>query len=126
MAGPFIFIGTHQIREGQLEAFKKDCRDLVRVVEESEPQLHSFNFFFNQDESEVTVVQVHPDAQSMLTHMQVAHEHITQSSEQQLITKDVHIYGVPNETVLGMIENLSQEGTPLDVKPLHFAGFTRA
>ena len=126
MADPFIFIGTHQIAAGKLDEFKRDCRELVEIVERHEPQLLSFNFYFNEDESEVSVVQVHPDADSMLFHMQVAHEHITEAAEEQLVTKDIQIFGAPNEVVLGMIEQLSQSGVPLIVKPKHFSGFTRS
>ena len=125
MAEPFIFIGTHQIAEGKLDEFKRDCQDLVEIVARNEPQLLSFNFYFNEDESEVSVVQVHPDADSMLFHMQVAHEHISQAAEEQLVTRDIQIFGPPNEAVLGMIDQLSQSGVPLIVKPKHFSGFTR-
>jgi hypothetical protein len=125
MPGPFIFIGTHTIREGQLDEFKKDCQALTELVREKEPRLLSLNFFFNEDETEVSVVQVHPDADSMLFHMQVAREHITDASEEQLLTKEIQLYGEPNEAVMGMIEQLSQSGTPLTVKPNHFAGFVR-
>ena len=126
MSKPFIFIGTHQIAEGKLDEFKRDCQQLVEVVERNEPQLLSFNFYFSEDEGEVSVVQVHPDADSMLLHMQVAREHITEAAEEQLITRDIQISGPPNDTVLGMIEQLSQSGVPLIVKPKHLAGFTRA
>jgi quinol monooxygenase YgiN len=122
---PFIFVGTHRIREGKLEEFKRDCRKLVEVVQEHEPQLMSFNFYFNEDETEVSVVQVHPDADSMLLHMQVAREHITQATEEQLITKEIQVFGSPNDAVSGMIEQLTQSGVPVHVKPNHFAGFTR-
>ena len=125
MAEPFIFIGTHQIAEGKLDEFKRDCQDLVEIVARNEPQLLSFKFYFNEDESEVSVVQVHPDADSMLFHMQVAHEHISQAAEEQLVTRDIQIFGPPNEAVLGMIDQLSQSGVPLIVKPKHFSGFTR-
>jgi quinol monooxygenase YgiN len=126
MSEPFIFIGTHRIAEGKLDEFKRDCQELVEVVERNEPQLLSFNFYFSEDETEVSVVQVHPDADSMLLHVQVAREHITEAAEEQLITKDIQIFGPPNDAVLAMIEQLSQSGVPLIVKPEHFAGFTRA
>ena len=71
MSGPFIFVGTHRVKEGKLEEFRATAIDLAEVVEEREPQLHGFNFFLNEDETEATVVQVHPDAGSMLVHMQV-------------------------------------------------------
>jgi len=125
MSEPSIFIGTHRIADGKLDEFKRDARELVSVVEREETRLLAFNFYFNQDESEVTVVQVHPDADSMLFHMQVAREHITASTEDQLVTKEIQIFGAPNEAVRGMIEQLTQAGVSLSAKPRHFAGFTR-
>ena len=126
MSGPFVFIGTHRIADGQLEAFKRDAHALVQLVREREPQLLAFNFFFNEDETEVSVVQVHPDADSMLTHMQVAKEHITEATETLLSTKDIQIYGATNEAVVGMISQLTQAGVPITVKPVHLDGFTRS
>lgn len=124
--GPFVFIGTHRINEGKREEFKKDCRELVELVKREEPRLISFSIFFNEDETEVSVIQVHPDADSMMFHMQVAQEHITQSAEEQLVTKDIQIYGPPNDAVTRMIRELTQSGAPLIVKPNIYAGFTRS
>jgi hypothetical protein len=55
--------------------------------------------------------------------MQVVREHITHASDEQLVTKDIQIYGTPNDMVLGMIKELSQSGVPIRVKPNHHAGF---
>ena len=126
MSEPFIFIGTHTIREGKLEDFKKSCGELVELAEANEPRLIAFNLYANEDETEVTVVLVHPDADSMLLHMQVAHEHIEKATEELLDTRDFQIYGPPNDAVLGMIRELSQAGVPLIVKPNHLGGFTRS
>jgi len=122
---PFIFVGTHKINEGKLDEFKRDCRKLVELVQEHEPQLISFNFYLSEDETEVSVVQVHPDADSMLLHMQVAREHITEATEEQLITNQIQVFGSPNDAVSGMMEQLTQSGVPVNVKPNHIAGFTR-
>ncbi len=62
----------------------------------------------------------------MLVHMRVAAEHITRGTDELLETKDIEIYGEPNDMVLGMIAQLSQSGVPIFVKPRHLAGFTRA
>jgi hypothetical protein len=126
MAGPFIFIGTHRIREGKLEEFKKEFAELVAVVEGNEPRMIAFNGYVNEDETEMSIVQLHPDADSMLLHMQVAREHITRGSEELLDTKDIQIYGTPNEAVMGMIQELSQAGVPLILKSSHLGGFTRS
>jgi len=125
MDGPFIFVGTHRIRDGKLDEFKQDARALVDAVNAEEPQLLAFNFFLSKDETEVTVVQVHPDADSMLVHMNVARSQITKGAEEQLETRSIMVFGSPNEAVLGMIEQLTQAGVPITVKPLHLAGFTR-
>ena len=125
MTGPFIFIGTHRVKEGKLEEFRATAIELAEVVEEREPQLHGFNFFLNEDETEVSVVQVHPDADSMLTHMQVAHEHITEATEELISNKDIQVFGPSNEAVLGMIAQLTQAGVPIRAKPVHPDGFSR-
>ena len=92
MAAPFIFIGTHAIKEGKLEEFKETALELVRLVREMEPRMIAFNFYLNEDETEATIVQVHPDADSMLHHMQVARQHIMKGTEDLLVTKGIQIY----------------------------------
>jgi hypothetical protein len=94
-------------------------------VQRSRSQVLGFNFYLNDDETEATIVQVHPDAESMLVHMEVAAEHITKGTDELLETKDIQVYGEPNDTVLGMIAQLSQSGVPISVKPRHLAGVTR-
>jgi quinol monooxygenase YgiN len=126
MDGPFIFVGTHRIKEGKLDEFKEDARSLAAAVEEQEPQLLAFTMFLSEDETETTVVQVHPDADSMLRHMEVAEAHIRHSTDEQLETKEIQIYGRPNDAVLGMITQLTQAGVPISVKPTLLSGFARA
>jgi hypothetical protein len=105
MTGPFIFIGTHRIKAGKFDEFKEDALALVNVVEEQEPRLLAFNFYLSEDHTEVSVVQIHPDAESMLHHMNVAREHITKGTEEQLETKQIQMYGPPNEAVIRRSKN---------------------
>ena len=125
MAGPFIFISTHHIVDGKLEAFKENTKEVVKLVRDHEPQMLAFNIFFNEEETEVTGVQVHPDADSMLFHMGVVEKYITKTVDDMVVSKEMIIYGEPNDAVLGMIKQLSQAGIPLTVKPLYFDGITR-
>ena len=127
MSEPFIFIGTHTIREGKLEDFMKSCGQLVEVVEANEPRLISFHLYVNEDGTEVTVVQVHPDADSMLFHMQVAREHISEAYQSTLDkTERIDVYGKPSDAVLEMFRQLAGSGVPLSVKAHHLGGFTRS
>lgn len=127
MSEPFIFIGTHTIREGKLEDFKKQWRELLDVVEAKEPRLIAFNAYVNEDGTELTVVQVHPDADSMLFHMQVARDHISEAYQSVLEkTKRIDVYGKPSDTALEMIRQLAESEVPLSVKANHLGGFTRS
>jgi quinol monooxygenase YgiN len=127
MAAPFIFIGTHTIREGKLEDFKQQWRELLEVVEAKEPRLIAFNAYVSEDGTELTVVQVHPDPDSMLFHMQVARDHISEAYLSVLEkTERIDVYGKPSDQVLETIKQLAGSGVPLSVKANHLGGFTRS
>jgi quinol monooxygenase YgiN len=126
MSEPFIFIGTHTIREGKLQDFRKQWLELLEVVEAKEPRLIAFNAYVNESGTELTVVQVHPDADSMLFHMQVARDHISEAYQSVLEkTKRIEVYGTPSDQVLEMMRQLAGSGVPLSVKVNHLGGFTR-
>lgn len=127
MAGPFIFIGTHRLRDGTLESFQADSKALAEVVESNEPRMIAFNVFANEEGTEVSVVQVHPDAESMMLHMQVVRQHITDAYANSLdATTSMVVYGPPSDEVLAMMTHLASPGVPVSVKPRHLAGFTRS
>ena len=126
MTGPFIFIGTHRLKEGKLSDFEAAWRDLVAVVEANEPQMIAFNAYASEDGTEVAVVQLHPDAASMELHMQVVREHITSAYEELLEeTTSIQINGELSDAARGMIEHLAGSGVALNVKPNALGGFTR-
>ena len=55
----------------------------------------------------------------------VAREHITDATEELLSTQDIQVFGPSNDAVAGMIEQLTQAGVPIRVKPVHLDGFSR-
>jgi hypothetical protein len=74
VAGPFIFISQSRIKEGRLDDFNRALREMATFVEANEPRVIAFEAYLNDDDTEVTGVQIHPDADSMAFHMQVAFE----------------------------------------------------
>ena len=125
MTEPFIFIGTTTIKEGKLEDFKRYSRDFCAFIEANEPRLILFALYINDEGTEVTVVQVHPDADSMAFHMQVAAEHFAHAYEEFLdATKSIQIYGTPSDTLLEQMEQVSSSGVLVVVKS-GLAGFNR-
>ncbi len=126
MSEPFIFIGTHKLKEGKLDDFRRSCVELAKFVEANEPRLIAFNLYIDEAGNEVSVVQVHPDAESMLFHMNLVREHIEQSLDVFETTTSIQVYGPTTDTVLEMIRELSMSGVPLIVKPHGLGGFTRS
>jgi hypothetical protein len=129
MAGPFIFISQSRIKEGRLNDFKRGLRDIAAFVEANEPRVIAFEAYLNEDATEVTGVQIHPDAESMAFHMQVAFEKIMEF-DQYLDTRGVEVYGVPNDAVLGMMKQIGDQFSGSDmalrVRTDPVGGFTRA
>jgi hypothetical protein len=129
MSQPFIYVGTYRLKPGKLDSFKETCAGLAEYVESNEPRLLAFNFYSddNDEGAEVSCVQVHPDAESMVFHMELLRQHISGAVEQDgpidVVTTN-QIYGTPNERVLEMISEFDP-GVPLIVKPSPLGGFTR-
>ena len=73
----------------------------------------------------VTVVQVHPDAESMVHHMEVITEHVAMAYV-GFLERDSRwqIYGTPRAGVLELIQQMSGEEEPPTIQE-PFAGFTR-
>ena len=128
MSQPFIFFSTFRLKRDELEAFKEMCQGLREFVESNEPHVIAFNLYASRDGTEVSNVQIHPDADSMVSHMQLLHEHISGAGGEESsidVTTSNQIYGVPNDVVLEMIVGFDP-GVPLTIKPLPLAGFTRS
>ena len=71
MAEPFISITTMRIKVGKLDTLKQYSRELLNIFETREPQLIAFNVFINEDGTEMTSIQMHPNTASMDFHMEV-------------------------------------------------------
>jgi hypothetical protein len=110
---PFIFINTTAIKEGQLEAWVKYFQGFAEYIEANEPRLLHFAMYVSEDGTEESIVQVHPDAGSMLHHMRVLADHEHASSDYLDFTRsNSQIYGTPTEELLARIR---QFGTPVTV-----------
>jgi hypothetical protein len=128
MSAPFIFVGTHRVKPGKRAEFTKYFTDVCTgIVEPNEPRLHSFFGYAAPDSDVVTVVQVHPDADSMATHLKLMMAHISESYAEYLEPEStVQIYGSLShelaQTVAGASQGLTDEAVTIR-EP--FAGFSR-
>lgn len=127
MSGPFIFIATNRLKEGKLEEERKRVPGLCEFIEANEPRMIAFNEYASEDGTEVAVVQVHRDADSMEFHMEVVAERAARAYAETLdATTSIQVYGSPSDAVLEMLRRQAGAGVPLTVKRHHLGGFTRA
>ena len=126
MSGPFIFIATNRLKPGKLADERKRVPGLVEFVEANEPRLIAFNEYVNDDGTEVAVVQLHPDAESMAFHMKVIAERAADAYAATVdATTSIQVFGTPSKAVLELLERQAGAGVPLTVKSVHLGGFTR-
>ena len=126
MAGPFIFIATNRLKPGKLDDERARVPGLVEFIQANEPQLLAFNEYADDEGTEVAVVQVHPDADSMAFHMEVVAERAATAYAQTVdMTTNIQVFGTPSKAVLGLLGRQAGAGVALDVKPVHLGGFVR-
>jgi hypothetical protein len=126
VSGPFIFIATNRLKPGKFDAERNRVPGLVDFVEANEPRLLAFHEYVNEQGTEVAVVQIHPDADSMAFHLEVIADRAAAAyAETVEATTGIQVFGMTNEGVLAILERQAGVGVPLSVKPYHLGGFTR-
>lgn len=120
MPGPIVFLGTHRIHEGKLDVAKEASAELAQFVRDNHPRVLHFEIYIDDETREMTVIQVHPDEESLMLHMQLAGDRLARAYE-FLDTVAVRMFGNPSErfkeTTMGGHANVSFEGP--------YAGFSR-
>ena len=126
MPGPFIFIATNRLKEGKFEREKQRVPDLIDFVQANEPRLIAFNEYANEEGTEVAVVQVHSDADSMVFHMKLIAERAASAYADTIeATTNIQVFGTPGGTIADMLQRQAGTGVPLSIKPRFLGGFTR-
>ncbi len=126
MAGPFIFIATNRLKPGKLDDERARVPGLVDFIQANEPRLIAFNEYANEEGTEVAVVQVHPDADSMAFHMQVVADRAASAYAETVdATTGIQVFGTPSNAVVEVLRRQAGAGVPLSVKPHHLGGFSR-
>lgn len=120
MPGPIVFVGTHRIHEGKLDIAKEASAALAQFIRDNHPRVLHFEIYIDDATREMTVIQIHPDEESLMLHMQLAGDRLARAYE-FLDTVAVRVFGNPSEpfksAAMGGRESVSFE-TP-------YSGFSR-
>lgn len=123
MAGPLIYLGTHAIQEGKTAIAKEASRELGQFLEANHPRMIHFEIYIDDAASEMTVIQIHPDEESLSLHLKLAGEKIAQAYEFLEGTTKIEIYGAPSAALRQQVEQMAM-GAPLRFNVAN-AGFSR-
>jgi quinol monooxygenase YgiN len=120
-----VYIGTNTIKEGKVDECRKMLNEIAQLVEANEPRVISFNTFIDEENLTAVCIQVHPDAASMDTHMQVISEHLTTAYDVLEETVSEQLYGPGGERMVDEFRHWAPNAT-FTVISQHEAGFTRS
>ena len=75
----------------------------------------------------MTVVQVHPDAESMEAHMAIVQDRAQQAYADTLdATVRIQVFGRATDTILGALRQQAGSGVDITVNGEHLGGFVRS
>ncbi len=123
MSGPLIMISRSTVKPGQREAYQAHCNEATEMVESEEPRMIAFNSWASEDGLEVSTVQVHPDADSLDTHLKLYGERLAERVARAVDSYEISIWGAPSESTLAFLE--AMPGLQVRVLPVHEGGFLR-
>jgi len=125
MSAPFIFISTSKIKNGRLDEYRKYMVESVEIVHADEPRMIAFSTYVNEDGTMATTIQVHPDTDSLMFHMQLMRERMKVGFE-HLEIKSMAFYGKLSDQVLGMARQIAGSGVAVNINEEVLDGFFRS
>lgn len=125
VAEPIIYMDRSEVRAGKLPELKAAIAELAGFIEANEPRVLSYNVYFSDDGTRMTVIHVHPDVTSLEVHMKVAGPKFPAFAG-FIRLQVIEIFGNPSETVLAQLAQKAQVlGTGVVLVHDRHAGFTR-
>lgn len=119
MPDEVVYIDRFEIRDGKVDEFKRYAEEMAAFVEEEEPGVTSFNYFFDEAEAGGTAVFVFSDADALDRHLDVASSRLQQGYELVSGT-NIELLGPASERATEMARSF---GASLKQR---LAGFTRS
>jgi len=127
MSGPIVFISHFKVKEGKLEGLKQHAQMMIEFINAGKPGTVAFLQYLNEEETELSIVHVFPDADAFDQHSVGVVERARAGFEFiEPISRE--LYGMPNEKTLAMMTAIRPPGTPeieFHHMPQHMGGYIR-
>lgn len=106
------------IKPGGLQAFKELAREAVKMVQENEPDMKGYQWYFNEDETKCYTAEWQSSSESLMTHLQNVGDVLPKLLEHSDITR-FEVFGNPSAVALEAVGGLGANVFG------YFDGFTR-
>ena len=124
MSEPIVFISNQRIKEGKLDEYKQLYRQVAEMTEENKLGTVGHLAYVNDDGSEMSIVHIFPDAESMELHMHGVDELAAKAFEYMEIVS-FEVYGRPSDSVLERMQQIAGSGIRLYLKSGPIGGYIR-
>jgi hypothetical protein len=124
MTNPIVFISNQKIKDGKLEGYKQYYQQVSEMTEAKKPGTVAHLGYLNEDGSEVSIIHIFPDAESMELHMKGVDE-LAKKAYEFIEIVSFEIYGKPDDTLLNMMMQIAGSGVELILKPHTLGGYFR-
>lgn len=124
MDTPFVFVTTHRIKPDRQEQFAALHEEYVRLVEAHEPRILGHFSYLNEDGTEVSLVQVHPDAASADHHLEVVASRLASATD-VVDNTAIEVYGAPGPAVRAALDRNRDAGVTVRITNQLLGGFSR-
>src|SRR6187431_2509338 len=101
------YVDISIIQKGKLNELKNAVQDLVEFVNLNESRPIAYNIYFNEDGTQMTLMQIHPDSASLEFHLEIAGP-VFQRFKDLIQLSTIQIYGKPSDNLLNQLQRKAQ------------------
>jgi quinol monooxygenase YgiN len=124
MPEPIVFISHFKVKEGKLDGFKQHAQMMIEHIQANKPGTVAFIQYLNEEETELSIIHVFPDAEAYDRHLEGVGERAKGAFEFiEPIRRE--LYGMPNEQALAMSRPPAGSAMAFDHKPKRMGGYIR-
>jgi quinol monooxygenase YgiN len=124
MSEPIIFISNQRVKEGKLEGYKQYYRQVAEQAQANKPGTIAHIAYHNEEGTELSIIHIFPDAESMELHMKGVDE-LAKKAYEYVEILSFEIYGKPADAILERMLQIAGSGIALNIKPQLIGGYIR-
>ena len=112
------------IREGKLGKVTAAMNEVVESIKTKEPRIIFYNAYINEEGTQLTVLQAHPDSASVEFHIEVTEPAFTKMAK-CITLSSLDIYGTPSQSLQDKLQRTKLTSRVTVIGHELSAGFSR-